>query len=329
MKAKKFIESHIRGWLPKELSTAGLQVGFTAYKQGLVISAFGMGVSELVLWTAFLLGLYKNQMLFFATQAVIISVDVSLLALVYLLGRHFAKRNTELPNRGWLPKEPNTFGIDKAAGQKKLLNKRGIVAFSSVLLCGIIAAGFFIVPLLLYDGESTDDGWVAQRVIERVGFPGGDIVVWKFSESSRDKGYIILDVEPNVTTREKLSAYIDSRTKTLNQLLKDTNSIFEAIVTFKASMSPEEFGDWLDSSVEKSGDNAEIRSGIIAVECYLQPDQARNLQSDPDVLLVESVEDSQMRQIIERYQAEGFNAQVQRSLPKEMWKQYIALEGLL
>jgi hypothetical protein len=258
--------------------------------------------------------------------------------------------------RGWLPKEPNNFGINKAAKQQKPSNKRSLFLFSSVLLCGIITAGFFLVPLLLSNGESIDDGWGARRVIERVGFSGGDIVVWKYSQSSADKGYIILDVEANITSQDDLSAYIDSRTKGLNQLLEDTNSTFEAIVTFKAPMSPEEFVHWCDGSVEKAGDCAVVLAdgasrvffleggaqgilditdlkadsnlgGVMAVGCYLQPQQARNLQSNPKVLLVEPLEDAQMRQIIAHYQAEGFSAQVQRSLSEEMWTQYAVLEG--
>jgi hypothetical protein len=222
----------------------------------------------------------------------------------------------------------------------------------------VIAAGFFLIPLLLSDGESIEDGWVSQRVVERVGFPGGDIVVWKYSQSSRDKGYIILNVEPNITSHSDLSAYIDSRTEGLNQILEENSSIFEAIVTFKAPISAEKFVRWCNGSVEKATDCAVITTdrtsgvvfleggagnivnvtskeglnlgGVIAIGCYLTPEQARNLQSDLTVLLVEPLEDLQMRQIKERYRAEGVDAQVQRPPPaKELWKQYATLEGIL
>jgi hypothetical protein len=259
--------------------------------------------------------------------------------------------------RGWFPQEPNVFAKNKVAEQHKPSNKKYLAVFSSVLLCGVIAAGFLLVPILLSDGESIDDGWASRRVVERVGFPGGDIVVWKYSQSSRDKGYIILNVEPNIASQDDLAVYIDSRTKGLNQILEDNISMFEAIVTFKAPMSPEEFVRWCSGSVEKASDCAVITTdstsgvvfleggagnivnvtskeglnlgGVIAVECYLKPEQARNLQSDPKVLLVDPAEDPQMLQIRERYQTEGFSAQVQRPLAKEMWKQYAVLEGML
>lgn len=96
MKQPKFLEQlkkPIHGWLPEKHNMASYQVDPKGVvKQGLILSIIGMGISEIFLGAAFLLGLYNNQTVFFTSQAVILGIDVFALALVYWLGRRFEKR---------------------------------------------------------------------------------------------------------------------------------------------------------------------------------------------------------------------------------------------
>lgn len=62
--------------------------------------------------------------------------------------------------------------------------------------------------------------------------------------------------------------------------------------------------------------------GIIAFECYLEPKGARSLQSDPEVLLVDPLEDQQMLEVKKSYESKGFDVQFDRPFFEEIWKQY-------
>jgi hypothetical protein len=75
----------------------------------------GMGGTEAVLFAAYFLGLYREEQKFIVSQAVIIPLFVATAIASYLITKRFEKRksdrssqgNTEMPTRGWLPKEPS------------------------------------------------------------------------------------------------------------------------------------------------------------------------------------------------------------------------------
>ena len=197
------------------------------------------------------------------------------------------------------------------------------------------------------------------KQIEQVSFPGGNIVVYENRQSPQDRGYLTVTVKANVTSQENLAAYVTSRTNALNALIEsDPDSSIEAIVTFKAPLSPQEFESLCKESIQKSGEYAivlmdkatEIQRtevvwfprpqeagfienltsteegyqlmGIIAFECYLQPNQARDLAGNAKVLLVDPLQDKQILEIKEHYKTEGFSVQVDRAFSEEMWMQY-------
>jgi len=207
------------------------------------------------------------------------------------------------------------------------------------------------------------DGWSYSREVDRVSFPGGAIVVRQNSQSSSDKGYITISVEANLDSEENLNAFVKSRTSALNSLLDSVapNTAIETIITFIDPISPEDFVSIVQNSIEKPGEYAIVLTnettgtssseipwstrpqeagfaqnltstfegfkleGIIAFECYIRADAARNLLSNPKVLLIDPFEDPQILGIKQSYESRGFYVQTERAFFKEMWKQYVTL----
>jgi hypothetical protein len=262
--------------------------------------------------------------------------------------------------RGWLPKEPNK--MKRVVSHRSLANKSVLILLSFVLLCLLSTAAIFLLANLFSNGEA--DGWVTSSVIEQISFPGGNIVIQENRQTPTDKGYITMHIEANITSEENLEAYVTSRTNALNTVLDAASAdcLIDAVVTLKAPISPQEFTSLCENSVVKSGEYAIILTekatgtqssevvwfprsqeagfaqnltsiregskleGIIAFECYLEPEQARSLQSDPRVLLIDTLEDEQLLEVKERYASKGFDVQLGR-LPffEEMWTQYLKL----
>jgi hypothetical protein len=230
----------------------------------------------------------------------------------------------------------------------------------TILIAVLVAAAFLSLPFLLYDEA---DGWSYTREIDRIGFPGGAIVVYENSQSPGDKAYITISVEANIASEEDLAAYVESRTKALNSLLETVagNATIEAIITFKDPLGPEAFARLCENWIEKPGEYAVILhsedtntvgsevvwfprpletdftqnltstftgyelEGIIAFECYVKADAAKNLLSNQAVLLIDSLEDPQILEIKQDCRSRGFDAQVSRAFFEEMWKQYVPL----
>jgi hypothetical protein len=262
---------------------------------------------------------------------------------------------------GWLPKEPNN--MKRAMSHHSFTSKGVVIFLTFVLVCLLSTAAVFLFANLFSNGEA--DGWDTSRVIERISFPGGDIVVQENSQSPTDKGYITVYTEANVTSKENLDAYVTSRNNALNTIL-DTASIgsqIEAVVTLKTPISPQAFASLCETSIVKCGEYAIVLTnkasgmqsseavwfprpqeagfvqnltsthedskleGIVAFECYLEPEQARSVQSDPRVLLVDPLEDQQLLEVKERYESAGFNVQLGRvAFFEEMWTQYLKLK---
>ncbi len=270
------------------------------------------------------------------------------------------KKHLENLVRGWLPEERNLHGIKRATRRHSLVNKRVLILLSVSLIC--LLAVIVFLPLLFL---SNDEGWwVYSREVERISFPGGDIVVRDNRQSPSVEGYISIGIEANITSHENLAAYIDSRTKALNAFLDTvtTNSTIEAVITFKDPIRPEDFASLCQTYIEKPGEYAiivtdeatNIKStevlwfprpqeagfiqnltsinegskleGIIAFECYIIAETARSLQSDPKVLLIDPREDLQVLEIKKDYESKGFDVQLERPFFKEMWQQYAQMK---
>lgn len=199
----------------------------------------------------------------------------------------------------------------------------------TVLISALLLSIFVVVAFLPSTFFLDEDGWQVYREVERISFPGGDIVVHEIRQTPSDKGYISLSIEANITSEENLATYVESRTNALNALLETatTTSTIEAIITFKDPINPEDFASLCETSVEKLGEYAIILTdettntkstevlwfprpqeagfiqnitsikegyrlkGIIAFECYIKAEAARSLQSDPKVLLIDPLED--------------------------------------
>ena len=101
--------------------------------------------------------------------------------------------------RGWLPKEHNLRGVRRTTGRHSLVSTGILILFSFSLICLLVVIVF--LPSILLKGE---DGWIPSREVERISFPGGDIIVHEIRQTPSDKGYISLSIEANITSKENL-----------------------------------------------------------------------------------------------------------------------------
>lgn len=136
------------------------------------------------------------------------------------------------------------------------MKRLAIVLISALLLTMFAVIAFLPSTLFL----KSEDGWQAYREVDRISFPGGDIVVREIRQTPSDKGYISLRIEANLTSEGNLAAYVESRTTALNALLDSvaTNSTIEAVITFKDPISPVDFASLCETSFEKLGEYAII-----------------------------------------------------------------------
>jgi hypothetical protein len=235
-----------------------------------------------------------------------------------------------------------------------------VIVVSALACLALVVASFLAAIFYLNWGRYGTGDVAVKDVLERVSFPGGDIVVWNNTVSHRDKWIVSVGIEAKITSEDSLADYIGSRTHALNVLLEDTNSSFDAIVTFKEPLTPEKFLRWINTSVadfhsyaslwtdknsgahtsgvsytnnvtfiENLNDTKPFSNfdGVIAVECVMDPRQAKSIQSDLRVLLVDPYEDEQMLQIQRQYESAGFPVWITRDLLNEMWMQYATLRG--
>jgi len=230
------------------------------------------------------------------------------------------------------------------------------------LLLTICAAVAF-VPSILFK-HVDESGWVPKE-IERISFPGYDIVVREMRYNPFEKGYISIRIEAYVASEENLTAYVNSRTNSLNALLDAIapNALIEiAVITFKNPLKAEELTSLCETSLVKLGEYAVIVTdektnmndfvilwfprpedpnfakdltlikeshrleGIIAVECCIKAETAKTLKSDPRILLIDPIEDPTILEIKKKYEAAGLDVQVERSFSQEMWRQYAQLK---
>lgn len=192
-------------------------------------------------------------------------------------------------------------------------------------------------------GDPEEVAWM----LEIKEFPGGGIVVRKFSSTER----VTIRVESNIESEEDLIAYVNSRTQAMLELI-DTVDPFEYIpvtITFKTLLKPinyitlskafgikvleysfvcekglggrllgetEQLYDWnFEKIIEEARDDKVI--GIIAIKGLLQAGKISPLQRNPRVLLIDPKEDLDVQELVEKYEPEA--SQVTVEYPAHIW----------
>jgi len=200
-----------------------------------------------------------------------------------------------------------------------------------------------IQPLSFFGGSSDEIEASSPKELDRIGFRGGTIVVRKIQYSPVEKGYVSIRVEPSITSEENLSAYIESRTNALNKLLNSvsSDSVIQANVILKIPMKPEDFIGLYETSLIKFSDYATVLThkttgvktveffchqtsgteftkdlmpinesfkleGVIGAEAIIKAEEARLLQSDSRVLLIDPFGDPVVQEIADKYRSMGF-----------------------
>jgi hypothetical protein len=250
------------------------------------------------------------------------------------------------------PKKPVSTSLTRLAAPAIYIS----FLIGGLLFTACVAIAF--LPSILFSNFD-ESGW-GPREIERVSFLGGEIVVREMRYNPWEKGYISIHIEAHITSKENLTAYINSRTNALHALLETiaADSLIEAFITFKNPIKPEDLTTLYETSLVKLGEYAVIVTdekagtkcacvlwfprpqdsdfiqnltsfregyileGIIAIECYIKAETVRILQSDSKILLIDPVEDPIISEIKEKYESMGFRVQVERPFSEEMWRRY-------
>ena len=236
--------------------------------------------------------------------------------------------------------------------------------YISVLVGGLLlTVGVAVVLLPSMAFFKVDESPGVAEVVEVIEFPSGAIVVTNHSQVPGYAPYISIRVTSNVTSKEDLLAYIDSRTKALLELADSVNPNETVLVsvTFKFPLKPAEFTDFCRSYVvdareyvtayanETTGEilgrgilkgptpldpNFEealinVReglkvTGVIAFKGLMKVDIARAQQSnDLRVLLVDLREDLAVRSLMEKYRSEGFDVITDSPIEWDIYKEYL------
>ena len=239
--------------------------------------------------------------------------------------------------------------------------------YVSVLIGGLLLTAYVAVVLLppvAFKSSSDESGRVTE-VVEKVEFPGGAIVVYKHPYMyGYPKDVIIsIGVHPYITSEDDLLAYVNSRTKALNELLNSisTNENVHVIVTFKEPLERTDFvnlwRDYLEKPLEyaiiveneTSGDLGILVLGmpshdepdfmeyltnpkgfklvsVIGFEALVKADVAENFKQDSRILLVDPYKCLTTWGLVEKYSSRGFHVTVTGDNILEMWRQYVKVK---
>jgi len=234
--------------------------------------------------------------------------------------------------------------------------------YVSVLIGGLLTAGVAIVlfPMAFF---KVDESPGVAEVVETIEFPGGAITVTNHTDVPGYAPYISIRVTSNVTSKEDLLAYIDSRTKALLELADSANPNETVLVsvTFKSPLKPAEFtgfcrnyvvdareyvtayanettGEVLGSGILKGPSPQDpnfeealinVREGlkikgVIAFKGLMKVDVARTHQLNTSkVLLVDLREDLTVRGLVEKYRSEGFDVITDSPIEWNIYKEYL------
>jgi len=186
------------------------------------------------------------------------------------------------------------------------------------------------------------------KELERISFPGGDIVVRKIQYNPSMKAYISVHIETHISSEDELLAYVNSRASALNELL---NSIspdekIYVTVTFKDTLEQMDFIDLWRDYLEKPLDYAIIvkneTSGelgmlvlgmpshdepnfieyftnpkgfklvsVIAFQALVKVDIAKTFKQDSRILLVDPQECLTIHGLVKKYNILGFDVIVE------------------
>ena len=226
----------------------------------------------------------------------------------------------------------------------------------------LLTAGVAIVlfPMAFF---KVDESPGVAEVVEMIKFPGGAIIVTNHTNVPGYAPYITIRVTSNVTSKEGLLTYIDSRTKALLELADSANPNETVLVsvTFQSPLNPAEFTDFcrnyvvdareyvtayanettgeaLGSGILKGPSPQDPKfeealinvreglkvKGVIAFEGLMKVDVARTRQlNDSKVLLVDLREDLTVRGLVEKYRSEGFDVITDSPIEWGIYKEYL------
>lgn len=217
------------------------------------------------------------------------------------------------------------------------------VLIAVLLLIACVSFAFFYPIIFSKFSTVEESGWMPQE-LERINFPGGNIVVRRIQYNPSMKAYISLSIETRISSGDELLAYVNSRDNALEELL-DSKSDDEKVyvtVTFKEALGRMDFVDlWrdrlekpLDFAVvvknETSGELGTLVLGmpshdepnfmeyftnpkgfqlvsVIAFRALVRVDVAKTFRQDSRVLLVDPKECPTIRGLVTKYNFSGFD----------------------
>ena len=222
------------------------------------------------------------------------------------------------------------------------------------LLIGVflltVGVAIVLFPPLMFNSSFDESGRVTE-VVERILFPGGAIVVYKNPIYEAPKWYISIKVHNYITSEEDFSAYVNSRTKALNELLQSLSSEdkVQVTITFKEPLKPDDFKNFYENYLtESEGPNhsaiivenktsQELKTiiintpsidfleewltqpkenlkmvGVTSYEAFLNVEVVKNLAQHPKVLLVDPQKCLTIRQLVTKYTSMGFKVTIDR-----------------
>jgi len=237
------------------------------------------------------------------------------------------------------------------------------ILIGSLVLTAYVAV-IFLPSIISSDGD--ESGWVIDQEMERVEFPGGSIVIFRRQQDPRSARYITVKVFPNIQSESDLWAYVESRTKAMNELLDSINpdESLQITLTFNAPLEPVDFQNFCKDYLEKPNlyaillrngtdgtlgvaicglppldvnfvnDFEHLKKdytliGVIASEGLLKACTAKTVQSDSRVVLVDPAEDLTTRGLVEKYLSTGLyvGGGVEEILfSSKMWSEYAKLK---
>ena len=229
-----------------------------------------------------------------------------------------------------------------------------IPLYVSILIGGLLLTAGVAVFLLPPPGffSNLDESGRATEVVERLMFPGGAIVVYKYPvDLPRPTWYIRIKIHNYITCEDDLSAYVNSRTTALNELLYSLNPDDKIwiTVTFKEPVEPADFRNFYENHLAASErlDRSAIiveneaseelqtiilnapapdyleefvtypkeglkMTGVISFDALTEVNVARILTQDSRILLIDPQECLTLRGLVEKYGLKGFNVTVDR-----------------
>jgi hypothetical protein len=235
--------------------------------------------------------------------------------------------------------------------------------YISVLIGGLLltaGVAIFLFPIAFF---KVDEGPGVAEVVEVIEFPGGAIVVTNHSRVPGYAPYISIRLTYNVTSKEDLLAYIDSRRKALLELADSVNPNETVLVsvTFRYPLKPAEFTDFCRNYVEDAWEYVTAHrnettgevlgmgilkgpspqdpnfeealtsvrkgmriTGVIAFKGLMKVDVARAQQlNNSNILLVDPKKDLIINELVEKYRSEGSDVITDSPIEWDIYKEYL------